>query len=41
MSRSLLLMGKADQALERIEQVVNRNPKHFLAKNLQGRCCWV
>ncbi|MCP5407033.1 MAG: tetratricopeptide repeat protein [Chromatiaceae bacterium] len=36
MSRSLLLMGKADQALERIEQVVNRNPKHFLAKNLQG-----
>lgn len=36
MSRSLLLMGKADQALERVGQVVSRNPKHFLAINLEG-----
>lgn len=36
MSRSLLLMNRTDQALERIQQVVIRNPKHFLAKNLEG-----
>ena len=36
MSRSLLLAGRADQALERVRQVVSRNPKHFLAKNLEG-----
>ena len=35
-ARSLLLMDRADQALERVQRVVKRNPEHFLAKNMEG-----
>ena len=35
-SRSQIALGRPEKALARVQQVVNRNPKHFLAWNLLG-----
>jgi len=36
LAQSLILMNQSEQALERVQQVVKRNPKHFLAINMEG-----